>query len=127
MSDHKYDTASLSEKEQCWLGHIREWRKSGQIGREYASANGIKTQQLFQWVGYFRRKGWQLGQDDTPAFQRVQVVEEPTEPTTLSDWPVIESPLTVKIHLPNGVIVELAGLINVESAGHLLRQAAHIV
>jgi hypothetical protein len=123
MSDHKYDTASLNEKEQFWLGHIRKWRKSGQIGREYSAANGIKAGQLFQWVSYFRSKGWPMEQDDEPVFQRVNVVEKIPSVMTTPEGQVFGMPLTARIHLPNGVMVELPGLESMAVVGDLLCQS----
>ena len=85
-------------REQFWLDHLRAARQTGQTLKAYAQTHGLSVSALYTAHSTLRGRG---------------VLSEPAAPTLV---PVRIPPVgaAFRVHLPNGVVVEVAS--HVESA-----------
>ena len=99
-----------------WLSEVRQWRRSGQSGADYAKAHDLDQGTLAWWASRLRgevaaepaRK-----RKSAPAFLAVRVRETPTR--------LVEGSLEVV--LANGRCVRINGDFNVERVSRLLAAA----
>lgn len=108
------DEASLTERQQYWLKHIRACDAAGQTSIDYARANGINVKSL-----YSARKA--LAQKDTLpprkaiCFQKVQTPGGHAHSD--NQW---------HIQLPNGVMVAFGGEFDASTLSLVLNSAASL-
>ena len=86
----------LTEKQQYWLAHIRACERTDQGLSEYARQEGLDARVLYSWKSRLRRLGVLAGKGAS-SFARVV-------PATSREVP------QVRVHLSNGVDVELASV-----------------
>jgi len=81
--------ASLSERQNYWLNHIRAYDAAGKPSVEYARENGIEVSALYSACKALAEKG---ARSQPPRFQKATVVDG----TTGAQW---------QIRLPNRATV----------------------
>ncbi len=91
------DKASLTERQQYWLQHIRACDAAGQTRIEYARANGINVHSLYSAKKALAAKST-LPPRKAIRFQKVQAPTVHSHPH--SQW---------RIQLPNSVMVAFDG------------------
>ena len=92
--------ARLTERQQFWLDHLRVCREQGQRLRGYAKAHGLSVSGLYTAHSTLKSRG---------------VLTEPA-PSAPTFVPVRISPgaAAFRVHLPNGVVVEVPAHVHVE-------------
>lgn len=122
------DQASMEEKRRYWREHVRTWKESGLGVTAYARKQGINLKTFHYWRQVLRRE-----ENAKPAvFQRIEV--EPLESKAASFRMDGEGEPGVwsarlgdcRLRLPNGVILELTGVVDAEGVGRLLLMAGSL-
>ena len=106
--------ASLTERQQYWLKHIRACDAAGQTSIDYARANGINVKSLYSARKALAEKGT-LPPRKATCFQKVQTPGG----QSLSDNPW-------RIQLPNGVVVAFGGEFDASTLSLVLSTAASL-
>ena len=85
--------ARVTERQQFWLDHLRARREQGQTLRGYAKAHGLSVSGLYTAHSTLKSRG---------------VLSEPA-PSAPTFVPVRITPgaAAFRVHLPNGVVVEV--------------------
>ena len=85
--------AQLTERQQFWLDHLRVCREQGQTLRGYAKAHGLSVSGLYTAHSMLKSRGVLTG----------------TAPSVPTFVPVRIAPggAAFRVHLPNGVVVEV--------------------
>jgi hypothetical protein len=114
-------TTELSAIQRYWLSHIKACEKSGSTIKAYADEQGLPVGSLYNARHQLKAKGlWSSDPTDwveadcehptkpTPAFRRVIVATDTTEAPPIHSS-VFPTPATTRcrIHLPNGVMLEV--------------------
>ena len=102
------EVADLTERQQFWLNHLRDWEKAGGPMTSYATAQGLEVQTFYHWKRWLTKKGLLAPLRKRPRFQRVKVAD----PTPITGF---------RLHLPNGALLEWSGPQNVDELGVLLK------
>ncbi|MYI68030.1 MAG: hypothetical protein F4103_04475 [Boseongicola sp. SB0673_bin_14] len=90
----------LRPREQFWLDHLRTARRQGQTLKAYAQTHELSVSALYTAHSTLKRRG---------------VLGEPAAPApTLVPVRIPPAGAAFRVHLPNGVVVEVAS--HVESA-----------
>lgn len=97
---NSHSGARARPREQFWLGHIRACRKQALSLSDYAKAHGLSLSALYTAHATLKRRGV-LGSPPASAATFVPVRLAPAG-------------AAYRVHLPNGVVVEVAA--SVESA-----------
>lgn len=117
----KSKISELTERQRYWLAHVEACETSGLSCRAYADAHGIKVGNLYNARHLLKEKGvWRAAEADDPrsepsvpsqppaGFQRVVVGSEAAEESQPFSAHVSGQGATpCRIHLPNGVILEV--------------------
>ena len=83
----------VSVRDTFWLEHLRAWRAQDQSLRAYAAAQGLSSSSLYRTHSRLRRRGLLSEPEHTaPTFVPVRIAR--TAPAC-------------RVHLPNGVVVEI--------------------
>ena len=94
---------SLTERQQYWFDHLAAAEASGVSLKDYAHVHGLAVQSLYSGKQTLKRRGAWPPAGDTVSLCRAEVVE--------SDTPVggarSAMPVSCRVHLRNGVVVEL--------------------
>lgn len=106
--------ATLTERQQYWLKHIRACDASGQTSIEYARAHGINVKSLYSARKGLVEKGT-LPHPQPSRFQKAQLVSGPRSPE--SQW---------QIQLPNGAAVAFSGKVDATTLSVVLSTAAKV-
>lgn len=105
----------LTSRQQRWLTHIEAWEKSGGSMKDYATVHNLPIKEFYHWKRWFGDKGWlSSNQKKKPRFKQIKVV--PDDPTS----PVL------RVTLPNGVLIEMAGPLTASTMNILLKAAGAI-
>ena len=80
-------------REQFWLDHLRAARQQGQTLKAYAQAHGLSVGALYTARSTLKRRG---------------VLSEPAAAPTLVPVRIAPPGAAFRVHLPNGVVVEVA-------------------
>ena len=107
------DNASLTERQQYWLKHIRACDAAGQTSIDYAREHGINVKSLYSSRKALAEKGT-LPRSPASRFQKAQVV---TTPSADSQW---------HIQLPNGVVVAFSGTVDATTLSLVMNTAAAV-
>ena len=84
----------LRPRERFWLDHLRSARRQGQTLKAYAQAHGLSVSALYTARSTLKRRG---------------VVAEPSASApTLVPVHIPAAGAAFRVHLPNGVVVEVA-------------------
>ena len=87
-------SAGLRPRERFWLDHLRSARRQGQTLKAYAQAHGLSVSALYTARSTLKRRG---------------VVAEPSASApTLVPVHIPAAGAAFRVHLPNGVVVEVA-------------------
>lgn len=87
--------ASLTERQQYWLNHVRACDSAGKTTVEYAQAQGIEVKTMYSARKALAEKGV-LPCPKPPRFQKAEVVSGPAD----TQW---------RVQLPNGAVVTFDG------------------
>jgi hypothetical protein len=110
----RINEASLTERQQYWLKHIRACDDAGQTSIDYARANGINVKSLYSARKALVEKGT-LPPRKAIRFQKVQ---------TLGDHSRLENQW--RIQMPNGVVVAFGGELDASTLSLVLSTAASL-
>jgi hypothetical protein len=110
----RINAASLTERQQYWLKHIRACDAAGQTSIDYARANGINVKTLYSARKALAEKGT-LPPRKAICFQKVQTPAVHSHPD--SQW---------RIQLPNGVVVAFGGDLDASTLSLVLSTAAAV-
>ena len=106
--------ASLTERQQYWLKHIRACEAAGKTTIDYARAHGINVKTLYS----ARKALAEKGTLPKPQVTRFQKVQTSTSQSTLdSSW---------RIQLPHGVVVAFGGDFDASTLSMVLGTAASL-
>jgi len=108
------DEASLTERQQYWLKHIRACDAAGQTSIEYARANDINVKSLYSARKALAEKGT-LPRPPAVRFQKVQTPDGHSNSD--NQW---------RIQLPNGVMVAFGGDFDAGTLSLVLSTAASL-
>ena len=108
------DEASLTERQQYWLKHIRACDAAGQTSIDYARENGINVKSLYSARKALAEKGT-LPPRKATCFQKVQTPGSRFPQN--SQW---------QIQLPNGVAVAFDGAVDATNLSVVLGAAASL-
>lgn len=104
--------APITERQQYWLDQIQAGEAFDGTLVEYASAEGLKVKDLYQWKTLLTRRGFIAAKADKPkAFV-------PVHKTASSAQAVLV--------LPNGVRIELTGCIDAGNVKALVAAASDL-
>ncbi len=106
--------ASLTERQQYWLKHLRACEAAGKTTIDYARANGINVKTLYSARKALAEKGT-LPRPQAIRFQKVQTPVSHTG--NGSQW---------RIQLPNGVMVAFGGEFDASTLSLVLGAAASL-
>jgi len=107
------DEASLTERQQYWLKHLRACAAAGQTSIEYARTHGINVKTLYSARKALAEKGT-LPRPQAIQFQKVQTS---CQSSAGSQW---------RIQLPNGVVVAFGGEFDACTLSLVLSTAASL-
>ena len=107
------ENASLTERQQYWLKHIRTCDAAGQTSIDYAREHGINVKSLYSARKALAEKGT-LPCSPASRFQKAQVVNTRTAG---SQW---------QIQLPNGVVVAFSGTVDATTLSLVMNTAAAV-
>ena len=100
MAQATLRSADLRPRERFWLDHLRTARREGKTLKAYAQAHGLSVSALYTARSTLKRRG---------------VLSEPAASApTLVPVRIAPAGAAFRVHLPNGVVVEVAS--HVESA-----------
>ena len=105
------DEASLTERQQYWLKHLRACEAAGKTTIDYARAHGINVRTLYSARKALAEKGT-LPSPQAIRFQKVQ-----TSTSQDGSW---------RIQLPNGVVVAFGGEFDASTLSRVLGAAASL-
>tara|TARA_R110001599_G_C11736257_1_gene607344 strand:+ start:83 stop:424 length:342 start_codon:yes stop_codon:yes gene_type:complete len=108
------DEASLTERQQYWLKHLRACDAAGTTTIEYARTHGINVKALYSARKALAEKGT-LPRPPPPRFHKAQVAHDPIRAD--SQW---------HIQLPNGVVIAFGGAVDAKSLSVVLNTAANL-
>jgi len=108
------DEASLTERQQYWLKHLRACDAAGQTSIKYARANGINVKTLYSARKALAEKGT-LPPRKAISFQKVQT--HTSQSNLDSQW---------RIQMPNGVVVAFGGEFDARTLSMVLGAAASL-
>ncbi len=100
------DPQSLPENQQRWLEHLQAAEQAGGTFKDYAQSHGLSVKKLYQWRRDFKARGITAPASPKVSFTPVQVLD--TRPTA-----------SIRIHLPNGVQLEVEDGISAETLSAL--------
>ena len=101
MEDNQTEHNALTPTQQRWHDHLTSAEVAGISLRAYATHEGLPVQSLYTWKQKLRKKGlWPTAQQAV-TLRRAKVVDASLLPSAAG------SPAGYRIHLPNGVTVEL--------------------
>jgi hypothetical protein len=86
---------ALMARLRGWRDHVRACEASGQTMAEYAKAHGLPVKAFYDGRTRLIKRGVLRAKANGGAFQRVRVVSQ------------VVGPLDCRVHLPNGIWVEL--------------------
>ncbi len=110
----QHDEASLTERQQYWLKHLRACEAAGKTTIDYARAHGINVKTLYSARKVLAEKGT-LAHLKATRFQKVQT---PTSQSSADgSW---------RIQLPNGVVVAFGGDFDASTLATVLGMAASL-
>ena len=102
MDDKQTEYNPLTPTQQRWHEHLTAAEIAGISLRAYADREGLPVQSLYTWKQKLRKKSlWPTAQP-VVTLRRAKVVGVPRPPNLAG------SPPGYRIHLPNGVTVELS-------------------
>ena len=102
MEDKQTEPSRLTPAQQRWHDHLTLAEVAGISLRAYATREGLAVQSLYSWKQKLRKKSlWPTAQPAV-TLRRAKVVGVPRPPNRTG------SPPGYRIHLPNGVTVELS-------------------
>ena len=110
----RVNEASLTERQQYWLKHIRACDAAGQTSIDYARANGINVKSLYSARKALVEKGT-LPPRKAISFQKVQMPDD--QPRSDNQW---------RIQMPNGVVVAFGGQLDASTLSLVLSTAASL-
>ena len=105
----------LNEKGKYWQEIIHKQEKSKESAKEYCEKNGVGIKSLFRWKKILRDKGLiNKAKREKPAdkFQTIPIIRSKQQ----------REPEAIKIHFPNGMMVEIAGEVSAERIKTILSQ-----
>ena len=106
------DDASLTERQQYWLKHLRACDASGKTTIDYAREHSIKVKSMYSARKALAEKGT-LPRPQSTRFQQVQVVAG--KPAGDAQW---------HVQLPNGLAVSFGGTVDAATLSLILTTAA---
>ena len=107
------EVTDLTERQQYWLNHLRDWKKGGGPMTSYAAAQGLEVQTFYHWKRWLTKKGLFTSLRKRPRFQRVQVAD----PASSAGF---------RLHLPNGAWLEWNVPQTVSDLGALLKAVGEL-
>ncbi len=108
------DEASLTERQQYWLKHLRACEAAGKTTIDYARTHGINVKTLYSARKALAEKGT-LPRPQATRFQKVQTAISLS--STEGSW---------RIQLPNGVMVAFGGEFDASTLSLVLSTAASL-
>ena len=110
----RVNEASLTERQQYWLKHIRACDAAGQTSIDYARTNGINVKSLYSARKALAEKGT-LPPRKAISFQKVQTPGDHSRRD--NQW---------RIQMPNGVVVAFGGQLDSSTLSLVLSTAASL-
>lgn len=105
MAFDRTDRDELTPSQRYWLTHLEAAERTGISLREYADNNGLEVQSLYTGKHVLKRLGaWPVKQAEI-SLCRAEVVESTPRGRDVESN---HGPINCRVHLPNGVMVELA-------------------
>jgi hypothetical protein len=94
--------SSLNKFEQFWLGHVRDYQRSGLSMAEYARSQGLVVNTFYGWHARLKKRRIIEPESAAAMFHRVKIEpEEVNQPA---------GALALRFRLPNGIDCELGGI-----------------
>ncbi len=106
------EEASLTERQQYWLEHVRACDSAGKSTVEYAQEQGIEVKTMYSARKLLVEKGV-LPRPKSSRFQKAKVVSGPAD----AQW---------RVQLPNGAAVAFGGEVDGKSLALVLRTVASL-
>ena len=104
-----------TSRREFWISHLRRWRAQGGTMKAYAQANGLSVGTFYAAKSAYSRGG--------PENKSAAVPVEPK--VTLLPVHRVTAPESIRVSLPNGVCIEVPGIVDggqwralLESLGH---------
>ena len=107
----------LTERQQYWLDHLQACEELGETTKAYAELHGLSVSMMYSWRKELTIRGVYSRQSSgscSPRFDRVQVIESKIPTGT---W---------RITLPNGVQIELCGVVAGTTQAKLLESLVRL-
>ena len=109
MAQATSQSVRLRPREQFWLDHLRAARRQGQTLKAYAQSHGLSVSALYTARSTLKRRG---------------VLSEPAP--TLVPVRIPPAGAAFRVHLPNGVVVEVASHIESAACAAVLECASRL-
>lgn len=106
------DQNHLTKKQSYWLEQIKKADASELTTSQYAKANGLKLQQLYQYKHILCKKGLLAAIDKTPRFQKLQITSGHS----------LAKPGLMNLYFPNGLRLEFSSTVPDNLISTLVKQ-----
>ena len=105
--------ARVTERQQSWLDHLRVCREQGHTLRGYAKAHGLSVSGLYTAHSTLKSRG---------------ALSEPARTSAPTFVPVRIAPggAAFRVHLPNGVVVEVPAYVEGTACATVLECASRL-
>ncbi len=104
MSEEGSPTRALTARQIQWLEHLKGWQEQGLSLKGYALAHGLSVSGLYTAKRWFKSRGiWQGREVSGPSRRAPKLIPVRVKP------PMPATSSMFRIHLPNGVVVEMSG------------------
>ena len=110
MTEDVSRSPSLTTSQLQWLEHLKNWQEQDVTLKNYALTHGLSLSGLYTAKRVFKRRGiWRgrevsKGNRPKPKLVPVRVAQSPAMPSMPS---VPAMPSTFRVHLPNGIVVDM--------------------
>lgn len=91
----------LTLLQQQWLAHLQQAEAQKQSVAEYARENGLDADAMHRWRSQLKQRGVVVGATSSAAFVRAEV-------KSFSPASISASAPTLRIVLPNGIVLEVS-------------------
>lgn len=105
MSKQPSSARALTARQQFWLEHLQAWQAQSGSLRDYAREHELSVTALYTAKRWFKAKGVWQGREG--GARRARQVEATLVPVKLSAPVTRAAPSWMRVHLPNGIVVEV--------------------
>ena len=108
------DQNHLTKKQSYWLEQIKKAHASELTTSQYAKANDLNLQQLYQYKHILCKKGLLEAIDKTPRFQKLQIISVHS----------LAKPDLMNLYFPNGLRLEFSSTVSANMISALVSKIA---